>query len=104
MPSTPVVTGLLSRGTRCYGLYENPASGSQGSVTIDGREAASGRGPSLPPAADEPADAVLLSFLHRFESVAYACAFAGLDPADSAALTWRAGRWVRLPARDYWAI
>lgn len=102
LPSTPGVLERLSAGTRCYGLYQNPKSGSQGSIIVDGTVHGWDLHPGGPPTADDPTDLVLMSYLHRINAIGYACAYAGLRLTDARAVTGPADHWVRLPERDYW--
>ena len=98
----PGVQRLLSAGTRCYGLYANPKSGNQGSTCLDGTITGWDLHPGGPADAEDPADLVLISFLHRLDAVGYACAYAGLQLNDARPVTGPADHWVRLPERDYW--
>ena len=102
-PSTPGVVERLSAGTVCYGMFANPKSGNQGSVTRDGEivewdtHPGGGR-----PSSDGPAEEILNSYLFRGRAIAYCCAGAGLRLPDADAVE-RPGMWVRLPERDYWS-
>ncbi|MFI1169912.1 ankyrin repeat domain-containing protein [Streptomyces melanogenes] len=102
-PSTPGVLTRLSVGTVCYSLYANAKSGNQGSIardgTIDGWDLSPGGGPHEGDSAEE----VLAAYLYQYHAVAYACAFAGLRPADARAVTGPPDVWVQLPRRDYWS-
>src|SRR5256885_3495588 len=78
--SMPGVARRLSTGTVCYAMYANPKSGNQGSIFRDGV----GEGWDLHPgggrsAADDPADELLRTYLHRHWAVASCCADAGLN-------------------------
>ncbi|MFB9235860.1 ankyrin repeat domain-containing protein [Plantactinospora siamensis] len=102
--STPVVSRLLSAGTVCYAMYANPKSGNQGSIFRDGVCA----GWDLHPgggwsSADDSAEEILRTFLHRHRAVAYCCAYAGVRPADARPFENAPDLWVRLPDRDYWS-
>lgn len=88
----------LSVGTVCYGLYENPKSGSQGSISRDGELVEGDLFPGGDPLEDEPADQVLLAYLCRYDSVAYACAYAGLRLTDPRAIMGPPDVWLRIPA------
>ncbi|MEJ2579114.1 MAG: ankyrin repeat domain-containing protein [Kineosporiaceae bacterium] len=101
-PSMPVVQQLLSAGTRCYGFYGNPKSGDQGSACVDGARIAGDTWPGGPAEAEDPADLVLISFLHNSDPVGYVCAYAGLHLDDARPVTGLPDHWVRLPERDYW--
>uniref|UniRef100_A0AAU2JVV0 Ankyrin repeat domain-containing protein n=1 Tax=Streptomyces sp. NBC_00049 TaxID=2903617 RepID=A0AAU2JVV0_9ACTN len=99
-PAGQDVLTRLSTGTVCYGLYANPKSGNQGSIvrdgTVEGSDLHPGGGPDLD---DTPGD-VLTAYLYRHSPVAYACAFAGLRPADARAVVGNPDLWVELPRRD----
>ncbi|XVQ86172.1 ankyrin repeat domain-containing protein [Microbispora siamensis] len=103
-PSMPGVTKLLSAGTVCYGMYANPKSGNQGSVTRDGEivewDTHPGGGSPCP---EQPAEEILIEYLYDGEAVAYCCAGAGLRLDDARAITGEPDMWVRLPERDYWS-
>ena len=101
-PSMPGIHTRLSVGTRSYGLYQNPKSGSQGSIYRDGAEVGWDLSPGLPPEPDDPADAVLRAYLHGGNAVAVACAFAGLRLTDSNVLDSGPDTWIRLPRLNYW--
>ncbi|MFG3076361.1 ankyrin repeat domain-containing protein [Streptomyces sp. NPDC048225] len=102
-PQMPGVLTRLSTGTLCYGLYANTKSGSQGSIarhgTIEGADLHPGGGPIE---GDTTAE-VLASYLYQYNAVVYACAFAGLRPADRRAVVGPPDAWVELPRRDYWS-
>jgi hypothetical protein len=102
--SMPLVALLLSADTVCYGMYANPKSGNQGAAAHDGVIT----GWDLHPgggwaAADAPTAEVLRVFLYQGHAIEYCCAYAGVRPADARPLT-EPDRWVRLPARDWWAV
>jgi hypothetical protein len=103
--SMPLVGRLLSTDTVCYAMYANPKSGDQGSIAVDGVIT----GGDLNPgggwcAADEPADEILRTFLYQHQAVAYCCARANVRPAAARPFTGPPDQWVRLPARDWWAV
>ncbi|MFJ1759299.1 ankyrin repeat domain-containing protein [Amycolatopsis sp. NPDC088138] len=102
LPQTPVVTGLLSAGTVCYGVYSNPKSGNQGIIVRDGVVEGSDLHPGGAPYADSSGLEVLLSYLHLGNAAAYACAYAGLRPVDARSITGPPDVWSALPERDYW--
>lgn len=96
----PQMTGvltLLSAGTVCYGLYANPKSGNQGSIARDGVIEGSDLHPGGGPDEDDSSEEVLASYLYRHNAVAYSCAYAGLRPTDSRAVTGPPDRWLELP-------
>ncbi|WP_460400090.1 ankyrin repeat domain-containing protein [Actinophytocola sediminis] len=99
-PSMPGVTRALSVDTTCYGMYANPKSGNQGSITRGGETI----GWDLHPGGgvDEEQDNVLLSYLYQGEALAFCFAFAGLRPVDDRAVCGPPDVWIRLPERDYW--
>jgi len=86
----------LSKGTVCYGLYANPKSGNQGSIARDGVIEGWDLHPGGGPRENDTADEVFASYLCNGDALAYACAYAGLRPTDSRAVTGRADRWLRL--------
>ncbi|WP_410620934.1 hypothetical protein [Amycolatopsis sp. cmx-8-4] len=102
LPQTPAVTGLLSAGTVCYGVYANPKSGNQGCIVRDGVTDGSDLHPGGAPYVDSSAVEVLLSYLYPGNAAAYACAYAGLRPIDARAITGPPDTWLVLPERDYW--
>ncbi|MFB9904058.1 ankyrin repeat domain-containing protein [Allokutzneria oryzae] len=100
----PAATGVverLSKGTVCFGLYENPKSGSQGSLTRDGVAERWGLSPAGEAWEDDSAKEVLFSYLYPEDAVAYSCAYVGLKLTDPRAVTGPADLWLRLPHRDY---
>ncbi|WP_328616012.1 ankyrin repeat domain-containing protein [Amycolatopsis sp. NBC_00355] len=103
LPQTPVVTGLLSAGTVCYGVYANPKSGDQGCLVRDGVTEGSDLHPGGWPYADSSSAEVLLSYLHEGNAAAYACAYAGLRPVDARSIAGPPDTWLVLPERDYFA-
>jgi hypothetical protein len=101
-PKMPGVLKRLSVGTVCYGMYANPKSGDQGSITRDGVIEGWDLHPGGPPGPDDSPEEVLASYLYRGHAVAYVCAWAGLRPAEARAITGPPDLWVELPRRDYW--
>jgi hypothetical protein len=97
-PSNPGVNERLSVGTVCYGLFDNPKSGNQGSVTRNGVieewDTHPGGGSV---SADEPTEEILTTYLYHGEAVAYCCAGAGLRLTDARSITGQPDMWVRLP-------
>ncbi|MFD7659995.1 ankyrin repeat domain-containing protein [Actinosynnema sp. NPDC059797] len=102
-PSTPGVTKALSAGTTCYGMYANPKSGNQGSITRDGEVVGWDLHPGGGPDEHDGHDEVLLSYLYQYRALAYCFARVGLAPVDDRAVSGPPDAWVRLPERDYWA-
>ena len=102
-PSMPGIHTRLSRGTVSYGLYANPKSGNQGSITRDGVIEGSDLHPAGGPDADSTPDDVLANYLFHTGAVAYCCAYVGLRLTDARAVLGPPDHWVELPARDYWA-
>jgi hypothetical protein len=86
----------LSVGTVCYGFYENPKSGPQGSISRDGRFTDNDLFPGGDPREDESAHEVLLAYVYRSDSIAYSCAYAGLRLTDSRAITGEPDVWLRV--------
>ncbi|MGW1682659.1 ankyrin repeat domain-containing protein [Saccharopolyspora sp. NPDC002376] len=101
-PQMPGVTGRLSTGTTCYGLYANAKSGNQGSIARDGVIEGWDLHPGGDPFPDDPAEEVLATYLYQHNAVAYCCAYAGLRLTDSRAINGKPDRWLRLPERDHW--
>ncbi|GAA1022891.1 hypothetical protein Aple_100470 [Acrocarpospora pleiomorpha] len=100
MPSTPKVGELLSKGTVCYAMYANAASGNQGSFHRDGVQIYwDDRGDPSPEYAP---DELLDRYLYKRQAVAYSCARAGLRLTDRRPIVGPPDLWVRLPERDYW--
>lgn len=102
--SMPLVGLLLSAGTVSYSMYANPKSGNQGASMHNGVTT----GWDLHPGggwaeADAPTAEVLRTFLYQHHAIGYSCAYAGVRPADADPFTGP-DRWVRLPARDWWAV
>ncbi|MEV6395913.1 ankyrin repeat domain-containing protein [Streptomyces sp. NPDC051907] len=102
-PQMPGVLARLSAGTLCYGLYANPKSGNQGSITRDGIIEGSDLHPGGGPDENDTAEQVLASYLYQHHAVAYALAYAGLRPTDRRAVTGPPDVWAELPRRDYWS-
>jgi len=100
LPSMTGIMNRLSPGTDCYGLYMNPKSGPQGSVSSDGMYVQRHSPGSGPDENDRPEE-VLAAYLYRRNHVAYACAFAGLRPTDTRAVAGPADLWLRLPRLKY---
>lgn len=100
-PSMPGVVRLLSAGTVCYGLYANPKSGDQGSITRDGVIEGRDLHPGGDPDEDDSSAEVLASYLYRHNAIAYSCASVGLRPADPRAVTGPPDLWLRLPRHVY---
>ncbi|MEU5756247.1 ankyrin repeat domain-containing protein [Streptomyces sp. NPDC047829] len=100
-PQMPGVLARLSAGTLCYGLYANPKSGNQGSIARNGIIEGSDLHPGGGPDENDTSAQVLASYLYQHEAVAYACAFAGLRPADRRVVAGPPDVWVELPRRDW---
>ncbi|MEV4317183.1 ankyrin repeat domain-containing protein [Actinocrispum sp. NPDC049592] len=100
--SAPGVVNPLSVGTKVYGLYANPKSGNQGSVSWDGETTGWDLHPGGPAAENDSAEEVLLSYLYQHEAVGYCCAYTGLRLPDTRAISGPPDVWLRLPDRDYW--
>ncbi|GAA3431156.1 hypothetical protein BJ998_000704 [Kutzneria kofuensis] len=97
-PEMSRVTTALSAGTTCYGMYANPKSGHQGSITRDGEVVAHDLHPGGEP--NEEGD-VLLTYLYQDQALAYCFAYVGLQPADRRAISGPPDAWIRLPERYY---
>lgn len=106
MPSDDAVLRALSAGTTAYGVYFNPKGGTFGTLARDG-EVIAHEEIGLPPEEHDPATYWHFrfwqrrsAFPHDADTLAYACAAAGLrihdgqDIMDSRATR----RWVPLPA------
>jgi hypothetical protein len=93
-PQDTDVQKRLSVGTICYGVYENPKSGTQGSISRNGEMTDWDQWPGGPPREDEP---ILLAYLTQYNSVAYMCAYTGLRPTDARAVTGQPDMWLRVP-------
>lgn len=100
-PQRPVVGRALSVGTVAYGVYENPKSGSQGSIFIDGETKGTDLDPGGSPWEEATSDEVLRSYLYRNHAAAYACGYVGLRPSDARPVTGPPDAWILLPERDY---
>ncbi|MGW4996545.1 ankyrin repeat domain-containing protein [Streptomyces hydrogenans] len=100
-PQMPGVLARLSAGTFCYGLYVNPKSGNQGSVARDGTVEAGDLHPGGGPDEGYSPEEVLRSYLYQHRAVAFACAFAGLRPADARGVLGPPDVWIELPDRDH---
>ncbi|WP_338692802.1 ankyrin repeat domain-containing protein [Streptomyces sp. Q6] len=103
-PRMPGVLTRLSVGTVCYGLYANPKSGDQGSISRDGSVSAWDLHPGGEPQEGNTSEEVLAAYLYYCNAVAYSCAFAGLRLVDARAIVGRPDLWVRLPERDHWRL
>lgn len=101
-PQMPGVLSRLSIATVCYGLYANPKSGNQGSVSRDGTIEGWDLHPGGAPDPEATPEEVLSSYLYHHNAVAYSCAFAGLRPTDPRAVIGPPDTWIELPQRDYW--
>ncbi|WP_211897046.1 ankyrin repeat domain-containing protein [Saccharopolyspora erythraea] len=97
VPSDRHVTERLSEGTTCYAMYANPKSGNQGSIVGDGEVVDSDLHPGGDPFGGDPSDEILASYLYRYNSIAYCCAYVGLRPADNRAFAGPPDAWLRLP-------
>ncbi|MEV4177930.1 ankyrin repeat domain-containing protein [Nonomuraea sp. NPDC049709] len=102
IPQAPGATRRLSAGTVCYGMYANPKSGNQGSIVRDGEIVGWDLHPGGAPWEDDDAQEVLLSYLYKYNAVAYSCAYAGLRLTEARAITGPPDTWLRLPERDHW--
>lgn len=96
-PSAPEVLEPLSVGTVCYAFYANPKSGDQGASARDGAITGWDLFPGGDVLEDTPPDEVLLTYLHRYDAVAFSLAYAGLRPVDSRAVDGTPDVWLRLP-------
>ncbi|MFB7282417.1 ankyrin repeat domain-containing protein [Streptomyces hydrogenans] len=101
VPQMPGVLTRLSAGTFCYGLYVNPKSGNQGRVARDGTMEAGDLHPGGGPDEGYSPEEVLRSYLYQHRAVAFACAFAGLRPADARGVLGPPDVWIELPDRDH---
>ncbi|MGP9022996.1 ankyrin repeat domain-containing protein [Streptomyces sp. BR1] len=102
-PQMPGVLTRLSACTVCYGLYANPKSGNQGSITRDGSIDGWDLHPGGGPDAGDSREEVLASYLYQYNAVAFSCSFTGLRLTDARAVIGPPDLWVRLPPRDYWS-
>ncbi|WP_031077902.1 ankyrin repeat domain-containing protein [Streptomyces sp. NRRL WC-3742] len=96
-PYTAGAAAALTPGTVGYALYANPKSGNQGMIQRDGKVESWDLHPGGGPWPGDGPEEVLAAYLYRGRAVAYACAFAGLEPEDARAVTGPADVWVRLP-------
>ncbi|MEV6523290.1 ankyrin repeat domain-containing protein [Longispora sp. NPDC051575] len=99
---SPGILSRLSAGTVCYGMYANPKSGNQGSITRDGRSVGWDLSPGGLPTAGYPAEEILASYLYANNPVAHCAAHVGIRPTDARPFAGPPDLWLRLPARDYW--
>jgi hypothetical protein len=95
-PSRQDVLERLSPGTVCYAFYANPKSGDQGACAHDGVITGWDLFPGGDVLEDTPSDEVLLTYLHRYDAVAFSCAYAGLRPENSRAVDGTPDVWLRL--------
>ncbi|MCS7480413.1 hypothetical protein ACFFQW_16810 [Umezawaea endophytica] len=100
--SLPAVTRPLSTDTVVHALYDNPKSGSQGSVDRDGTTVDRDLVPGGWSAAGSTAE-VFLAHLYAGRPVAYCCAFVALRPENAEAFT-KPARWAILPDRIRWDL
>lgn len=100
-PQLPGVTTALSAGTTCYGMYDNPKSGNQGSIIRDGVVLGADLHPGGDPDEGGEHGDVLLSYLYQHRALAYCFAYAGLRPVDTRSVDGPPDVWLRLPDRDY---
>ncbi|WP_245812162.1 ankyrin repeat domain-containing protein [Actinophytocola xinjiangensis] len=96
-PQQQDVHERLSPGTFCYALYENPKSGTQGSLSRNGVLVAADLFPAGEAMENEPSDQVLLAYTCRHDAIAYACALTGLRLPDARPITGPPDVWLRLP-------
>ncbi|NUW43417.1 ankyrin repeat domain-containing protein [Nonomuraea rhodomycinica] len=94
----PGVIRRLSAGTVCYGLFDNPKSGNQGSFARDGViedwDSHPGGGSTSP---HESPEEILSAFLYHGHAIADRCAAAGLRLTDARAVIGPPDAWLRLP-------
>jgi len=86
----------LSVGTVCYGLYANPKSGDQGCSARDGTITGSDLFPGGDVEEDAATEEVLLTYLYRYEPVAFSCAYAGLRLTESRPFDGDPDVWLRV--------
>ncbi|MEV0219178.1 ankyrin repeat domain-containing protein [Streptomyces sp. NPDC050704] len=107
MPSDGAVLQAITAGTSAYGIYFNPKGGKFGALARDG-EIVDGEEIGLPPHEPEPPAHWHFRFWqhkHTYpygaDTLAYACAAAGLRISDGRAAADRRAprRWVALPTR-----
>ena len=105
MPSDDAVVRAISAGTDAYGLYFNPKGGTFGTLARDG-EAVEHEEIGLPPGEPDPPAHWHFRFWQRgrafpydADTLAYACAAAGLRISDGREAVDRRTprRWVKLP-------
>ena len=102
---TPGVAARVSVGTVCYSMYENPKSGNQGAITRDGKIVAHDLHPGGGyPDLDDTEEERFRDYLFRGHAAAYSCAFVGLEPTDSRAVSSSPDLWVELPVRGHRVI
>ncbi|UJB44192.1 ankyrin repeat domain-containing protein [Streptomyces sp. A1-5] len=102
--STDRLLDALSVGTAAYGLYVNPAGGTFGTLSRDGRTALTEE-IGLPPYGDEPEGHWHYRFwswsrpkdMYGANELGYAAATAGLRVTDPAPVTGPPRRWVEIP-------
>ncbi|MGM1058626.1 ankyrin repeat domain-containing protein [Saccharothrix sp. Mg75] len=97
----PGLVRAVAAGTDAYGVYANPKSGNQGIAVRGGEVVGSDLHPGGEPFERDPADQVLLSYLHRYDADAFACGYAGVRPTDARPVTGPPDAWLRLPRRDW---
>ncbi|MGY0231236.1 ankyrin repeat domain-containing protein [Longispora urticae] len=102
MVSTPGILGRLSVGTIGYGMYANPKSGDQGSISLNGKSDRWDLSPGGYPGAEDSAEEILASYLYAHHALAYCAAHVGIRPTDARPFLGPPDRWLRLPNRDYW--
>ncbi|WP_329429929.1 hypothetical protein OG339_16865 [Streptosporangium sp. NBC_01495] len=78
--------GRLSLAGSEPDLFDNPASGSQGSILRDGEIVGWDLHPGGTPWEDDGPLEVFFSCLYRYNAVAYSCAYAGLRMIDTRAV------------------
>lgn len=93
------VIARLSHGTRCYGMFANAKSGSQGAYAVDGEFRAGDLHPGAgAPLEDDPADIVLTSYLYQGgHAEAFCCGYAGLRLTDARPILGPPDLWMRIP-------
>ncbi|WP_307813811.1 DUF6461 domain-containing protein [Streptomyces sp. N35] len=106
MPSDNDVLKAVTPGTCAYGIYYNPKGGTFGSLARDGETVAHEEIGLSPFEGDPPAFWHFRfwqsgAFPYGADTLAYACAQAGLRITDGRSAVNRQGpvRWVRLPGR-----
>lgn len=96
-PYTVRVTSRLSVGTTCYGMFANPKSGNQGSITRNGEVLGWDVHPGGEVRESDDADAVLLGYLYQYHPLAFCHAYVGLAPTDSRAISGPPDLVIRMP-------